>query len=105
MRYILRAGLWSLAAVNCSGGVFMTIRTSKVAGMTSTIMKKRMARDVLVEVVEKRGRADLDLIERKLKCERVLGFGVEPIDVVHEAERQKKVKFDPQRQEVILLRK
>lgn len=46
--------------------------------------------------------ASYSVVAKKLVEEDVLGFGVEPIEIIFEAEQKKKVTFDRQTQRVTL---
>jgi hypothetical protein len=62
------------------------------------------ARQTLLEFLATRGkRVAYREVERALTLAGVLGLGVEPIDVVDAAARDKKVLFDPTSGDLVLL--
>lgn len=56
----------------------------------------KSARHTLLEMLyENGGKMHLDEIERKMREAGCIGYGAEPIDVVHAAGRDKQLKYDP----------
>lgn len=68
-------------------------------------MERKMARETLIEFLEaNNNQATLESVEKRLS-EHGLGFGVEPIDVIHAAVRDGRVDYNPKTQIITLKEK